>query len=127
MHNGKILVMDDHKDIRYIFTIMLNRSYYEVEVAEDGNEAIEYFRDAIEANKPFDAAILDLGVPSGMGGAEATKRLIEIDPEVKVIWCSGRISDQILNGYWKYGVAALIQKPFNNDDIREALRKALSG
>ncbi len=127
MHNGKILVMDDHKDIRYIFTIMLNRSHYEVEVAEDGNEAIEYFRDAIEANKPFDAAILDLNVPRGMGGSEATKRLIEIDPDVKVIWCSGKISDQILKGYWKYGVAALIQKPFNYDDIREALRKALSG
>jgi CheY-like chemotaxis protein len=44
MKNGKILVMDDEEDLRYIFTKMLNRLYYEVEVAGDGNEAIELFK-----------------------------------------------------------------------------------
>ncbi len=126
MSNGRILVMDDHKDIRYIFTILLNRSHYEVEVAEDGNEAIESFQCAIEAENPFDAVILDLNVPGGMGGAEATKRILEIDPVTRVIWCSGRIDNPIVTNYREYGVVAFLNKPFNNEDIHDALGKAIS-
>ncbi len=126
MSNGRILVMDDHKEIRHIFTILLNRSRYEVEVAEDGNEAIECFKSSIEANNPFDAIIMDLNVPGGMGGAEATKRLLEIDPVARVIWCSGWVSNPIAINYRNHGVVAFLNKPFNNDDIHDALRKAIS-
>jgi DNA-binding NtrC family response regulator len=126
MRNGRILVMDDHKDIRYIFSILLNRSNYEVEVAEDGNKAIELFNRSIEEERLFDAIILDLNVPGGMGGAEATEKLLEIDPETKVIWCSGRIDHPIMINYKKYGVVSVIHKPFNNDDIYEALSLAIS-
>jgi len=125
MSNGRILVMDDHKDIRYIFTILLNRSNYDVEVAKDGHEAIELFNRSIGEDRLFDAVILDLNVPEGMGGAEATEKLLEIDPETKVIWCSGRIDNPIMTNYKKYGVVSVIHKPFNNDDIYEALRIAI--
>ncbi len=125
MRNGRILVMDDHKDIRYIFTILLNRSHYEVVVVEDGSEVIESFQCAIEVEKPFDAIILDLNVPDGMGGAEATKQILEIDPVTRVIWCSGRIDNSIVTNYREFGVVAFLNKPFNNDDIHEALGKAI--
>jgi len=51
VNNGKILVMDDEEDIRYIFTKMLSRLQYEVEVAGDGSEAIELFKNAIEVQR----------------------------------------------------------------------------
>ncbi len=51
MNNGKILVMDDEENLRYILTKMLTRTNYEVEAAVDGNEAIELYKCARERNK----------------------------------------------------------------------------
>jgi len=92
MKNGKILVMDDSADIRFIFTKMLNRLGYEVEIARDGSEAILQFKNAIEVENPFDAVIMDLKIADGMGGEEAIKLLLELDPEAKIILCSGSVT-----------------------------------
>jgi len=75
MNNGKILVMDDENEIRYIFTKMLNRMQYEVETAVDGYKALELFKSAIEIKKPFEAVIIDLEVANGMGGEETISLL----------------------------------------------------
>jgi two-component system cell cycle sensor histidine kinase/response regulator CckA len=127
MRNGKILVMDDNADIRYIFTKMLNSIEYEVEVAGDGSEAIALFKNAIEVEKPFDAVIMDLKVAYGMGGDEAIKRMLEIDEKAKIILCSGSISDQIMIDYRMYGINAVLCKPFKKDDLKEVLKKVISG
>ena len=126
VNNGKILVMDDEEDIRYIFTKMLSRLQYEVEVAGDGSEAIELFKNAIEAKKPFHAVIMDLKVADGMGGDDAIKNLLEIDDETKIIMSSGSISDQIMIDYRMYGIKAILRKPFKKDDLKETLRTVIS-
>ena len=85
MSNGRILVMDDVEEIRDILTKMLNRIHFEVEVAEDGYEALEQFQRAMWSSKPFDVVIIDLVVANGMGGEETIRRLLEIDPGVIII------------------------------------------
>lgn len=126
MNNGKILVMDNDKDLRYIFTKMLNSIHYEVEVAEDGNEAIELFKCAIEAKKHFDVVILDLKIADGMGGEEAIKKLLEIDSGTKIILSSGSITEKIMNDFWQYGVSAVLRKPFKKNDLEKVLRNVMS-
>ena len=122
MKNGKILVMDDSADIRFIFTKMLNRLGYEVEIARDGSEAILQFKNAIEVEKPFDAVIMDLKIADGMGGEEAIKLLLELDPEAKIILCSGSVTDVVMIGYREYGISAVIRKPFKMVDLINALQ-----
>jgi len=122
MKNGKILVMDDSADIRFIFTKMLNRLGYEVEIARDGSEAILQFKNAIEVEKPFDAVIMDLKIADGMGGEEAIKLLLELDPEAKIILCSGSVTDVVMIGYREYGISAVIRKPFKMVDLVNALQ-----
>ncbi|MBT6225893.1 MAG: response regulator [Candidatus Scalindua sp.] len=126
MNNGKILVMDDENEIRYIFTKMLNRMQYEVETAVDGYKALELFKSAIEIKKPFEAVIIDLEVANGMGGEETIRRLLEIDPGTKIILSSGSISDHIMNDFKKYGIRAVLRKPFKNDELKKVLRKVIS-
>jgi len=122
MKNGKILVMDDSADIRFIFTKMLNRLGYEVEIARDGSEAILQFKNAIEVENPFDAVIMDLKIADGMGGEEAIKLLLELDPEAKIILCSGSVTDVVMIGYREYGISAVIRKPFKMVDLVNALQ-----
>jgi len=124
--NAKILVMDDEEDIRYILTKMLSKFQYEVEVAGDGNEAIELFKNAKDTKKPFDAVIMDLKVADGMGGDEAAVSLLEIDDETKIIMSSGSVTDQIMIEYRIYGIKAVLRKPFKKDELKETLRKVIS-
>jgi len=126
MNNGKILVMDDEAELRHIFIKMLNRIDYEVETAGNGNEAIELFKCALGSNKPFDVVIMDLKVANGMGGEETIKRLLEIEPGIKIILSSGSISDHIINNFRKYGIRAVIRKPFKNDELKKVIREVIS-
>ena len=122
MNNGKILVMDDEIEIRCILTKMLNRLHYEVVEAGDGEEAIELFKNAISLSRPFDVILMDLMVPGGMGGEEAISKLLEIDPEAKIILSSGSIESQIMTDYRKYGISAVLCKPFGHDELIRALQ-----
>ncbi len=124
---GKILVMDDQEDIREMLREMLGLIGYEVEVATDGAEAIEAYRRAMESSQSFDAVILDLTVPGGMGGKEAVKKLLEIDPGVKAIVSSGYANDPVMADLKKYGFKALVAKPYDLKEMQEVLRRVLAG
>ena len=81
--------MDDKENIKTMVKHMLNRLGYEVELATDGAEAIALYKEAKASKERFDAVILDLTIPGGMGGIEAIGKLREIDPEIKAIVSSG--------------------------------------
>jgi two-component system cell cycle sensor histidine kinase/response regulator CckA len=78
--SGRILIMDDEDLIRDIATEILQFAGYQVESCADGKSAVELFRAARESAVPFDAVILDLTIPGGMGGKEAAGLLLEINP-----------------------------------------------
>ncbi|MFA4916925.1 MAG: MEDS domain-containing protein [Syntrophales bacterium] len=121
----RILVMDDEEMIREMLGKMLSLIGCEVELTSDGAEVIGRFKEAKEAGQPFDAVILDLTVPGGMGGKEAIKGLLEIDPQVKAIVSSGYASDQIMSEYKKYGFSAVLNKPYTITDIEKTLGNLL--
>ena len=85
--------MDDEASLRKMLGRMLKNLGYESEFAKDGAEAIEMYKAAKKSGKPYDAVILDLTIPGGMGGKEAIEKLLEIDPEVKAIVSSGYSND----------------------------------
>ncbi|MEY2528710.1 MAG: hypothetical protein QOJ05_800, partial [Verrucomicrobiota bacterium] len=82
---GRILIVDDEEAIRALVEFTLERLGYQVTQAESALEGVEIYRKKLEAGERFDAVILDLTLPGGMGGKEALKKLIEIDPTVNAI------------------------------------------
>jgi PAS domain S-box-containing protein len=125
--HGKILVMDDEAPLRKIVERMLKNLGYESEFAEDGAEAIEMYKTARKSGKPYDAVILDLTVPGGMGGKEAIKKLLEIDPEVKAIVSSGYSDDPVLSNFQEYGFKGMMPKPFESRSLGKVLHEVLRG
>ncbi len=126
-NKGKILVMDGEEAIRVTVKLVLQRMKYEVETAKDGNEAIDLYKRAVGTHKPFDAVIMDLIVPDGMGGGEAIKRLLEIDSDVKAIVSTGHFDDPVLQNFEKHGFSAFLTKPFKIDSLRKTLHEVAMG
>lgn len=120
---GKILVMDDSEPIQQLMNVMLSRLGYEAMITSDGSEAIEQYQMALDQKQPFLAVILDLTVPGGMGGEEALKTLLEIDPQIKAIVASGYSDSDVLSQYQQYGFSGSIPKPFRIVELGAILDK----
>jgi len=122
---GRILVMDDEKMVIKITGHILNRLGYEASFSKDGTQAVEMYKKAMESGSPFDVVILDLTVRGGMGGKEAIKKLIEIDPKIKAIVSSGYSNSPVMTSYKDYGFIGVIAKPYNINELSKKLNEVL--
>jgi CheY-like chemotaxis protein len=113
-----ILVMDDDEDVRFIAELMLSRLGFAVVPATRGTEAIERYREALDAGIRFHAVILDINIPGSMGGGEVLGRLKEIDPQVKAFISSGNPFDPLMVNPAAFGFAGAIAKPFLIEKLR---------
>ncbi|MDM8522071.1 response regulator [Desulfococcaceae bacterium HSG8] len=123
---GRILIMDDEEIIRDIASQMLRRLGYDVELSEDGAEAAAAYKKAMNEGKRFDIVILDLQVRKGMGGKDAMKELIKIDPDVKGIISSGYSNDPEMTDFEKYGFSGVVEKPYSIQELSRNLEKVMA-
>ncbi len=117
---GKILLIDDDLEISSIIKDALEAAAYQVEICDNGGEAIK----AILAYKP-DLLILDVMLPGIDGYTLATKISEgEATRDLPVIVISGlEPSEAMFRGFRQ--VVAFIHKPFNPDDLLELIKKTL--
>ncbi len=121
----RILFMDDEESLRNLAQKMLERLGYEVETVKDGVEATLKYKEQMDSGEPFDAVILDLTIKGGMGGDQAIKELIKIDPDVKAIVSSGYFNDPIITNFKEYGFQGAMPKPYQKVDLETVLKKVL--
>ncbi|MBI5308979.1 MAG: response regulator [Planctomycetes bacterium] len=123
---GRILIMDDEELIRDVCGRMLAKLGYDVDYASNGEEAIDLYKKEKDAGRPFNAIIMDLTIPGGMGGKDAIKKLHEIDPQVKAIVSSGYSEDAAMSNFVNWGFKAVIAKPYRITDLSETVHQVLS-
>jgi CheY-like chemotaxis protein len=123
---GKILFMDDEEDVINAGGQMLIELGYEVECAKNGTEAVELYQKAKKAGEPFEAVILDLTVPGGMGGQETIQKLLKIDPGVKAIVSSGYSNLPMMAEYKSYGFKGVVAKPYEINELSKVLYKLIN-
>jgi two-component system cell cycle sensor histidine kinase/response regulator CckA len=118
---GRILVMDDDPTVRDVALSMLAHLGYKAAAARDGEEAIEAYRNSRESGAPFDAVIMDLSVPGGMGGKEAFGKIRELFADAVGIVSSGYSNDPVMSDFGKYGFAGVISKPYTLKELSHVL------
>ena len=119
----RILVMDDEESLRTLAQKMLKRLGYETETVKDGTEALEKYQKHMDSGEPFDAVLLDLTIKGGMGGDQAIKELIKIDPHARAIECSGYFNAPVMARYGEYGFRGAMAKPYQKADLEGVLKK----
>jgi PAS domain S-box-containing protein len=122
---GRILIVDDEEAIRDLVEFTLERLGYKVTQAESALEGVEIYRQKLDVGERFDAVILDLTLPGGMGGKEALKKLIEIDPTVNAIVSSGYAMDATMSRYQDFGFRGVIAKPYEAAELGKIVHEVI--
>lgn len=122
---GLILVMDDEDYIRDIACEMLTMMGYGAEGFSCGEDLVRRYRDTVREGKTPSAVILDLTIRGGMGGQEAAKIILELDPAARLIVASGYSNNPVMANFRESGFAAALMKPFRLEDVGTTLQKVL--
>jgi len=119
----KVLLVDDHELVRTGIRRLLD-DFSDIEViaeADSGEEAIKLCRE----HKP-EIVLMDVNMP-GIGGLEATRKLLQIDPAVKVIIVTIHVDEPFPTRLLKAGAAGYLTKGCAVDEIVEAIRSVKNG
>jgi two-component system OmpR family response regulator len=113
-----ILIVDDDDAIRAILYDLLCDKY-ECDTACLAEEALRYLE--VES---YDAILTDLAMP-GLGGVALLKKIQEANSSTPVILISGKGAEQDPQDFMDLGAFAYVNKPFNLDEIEEAVERAI--
>jgi len=116
---GKVLVVDDEPMLRRLSMRMLGTFGYECVEAPNGAAAVARFR---ESPGEFACVLLDVVMPI-MSGVEALSHLLVIDPDVRVVLCTGYFRDELSTDAFASGAIAYLGKPYLLHDLRAAIDK----
>jgi len=116
-----ILIVDDEAIILEVTQGMLRSMGYQVFCAGSGREALDIYR---EKGGRIDLIVLDMIMP-GMSGTETFERLRELDPNGKILLCSGYSIEGKAAKLIEKGCGGFIQKPFRMEDLSREVRTIL--
>ncbi len=122
----RLLLVDDDAEVLAPLRVALRVRGLEVETAGDGREAVRRYRQAMEAERPFAFVLMDLTMPQGVGGREATRELLALDPGCRCIATSGYHDDPVMAEWRKHGFVGAITKPFDVDELCSLLAELQS-
>ena len=120
---GRVLVMDDEPLVLEMAGAAVRRLGYAATLSRSGAEAIVQYQIGLDSGRRFDAVILDLTVPGGIGGPETLARLRQIDPGVRAALSSGYTDHPAVTDWAGAGFAAFIAKPYSLKAFEELLAK----
>lgn len=119
--NETILIVDDEKSIRETVSQILSRSGYTVLAAEDGESALNIYQ---SGRGQIDLVILDVVMP-GMGGRQCLEKLLEMNPDIKVIMTSGYSNTGPAKDILQGQIQNFISKPYQTGELLDTIRKVL--
>lgn len=126
MRRAHILVLDDEEVVRNMIGAMLESLGHSVKLTSDCVQAMLEYEASLHSDAAYDAVIVDLMIPGGMGGQEVTQELLKMNPAAKIILSSGYATDPVIANYEAYGFTARVIKPYRFDDLRKVVAQVLN-
>jgi two-component system, NtrC family, response regulator AtoC len=115
----QVLIVDDEPNLRKILSAQLTRDGYDVLTAEDGEQGLHLLRE-----HHIDLIITDLKMPK-VDGMTLLKRALDIEPELPVVVITAHGTIDTAVEALKRGAFDFVTKPFDKDEVRQIVAKAL--
>jgi two-component system, NtrC family, response regulator PilR len=116
---ANLLIVDDELGMRQFLTHLFQREGHTVRAAENGREALELMRAA-----PADLVVSDVRMPD-MNGIELLRSARELFPAVEVVLMTAFANVDTAREAFLLGAYDFVQKPFDNDLLKETVTRAL--
>ncbi|WP_400244079.1 response regulator [Niallia sp. JL1B1071] len=117
---GKILIVDDQFGIRILLNEVFQKEGYKTFQAANGIQALE-----IVAKEFPDLVLLDMKIP-GMDGIEILKRMKKLNQDIRVIIMTAYGELDMIQEAKDLGALTHFAKPFDIDDLRDAVKKYIN-
>ena len=118
----RILVVDDASSNRKMLSRILTAKGYVCEQAEDGQQAIDVYRAAVESGQPFYAITMDFEMPV-MNGPTATGHLRALGCTIPIIGVTGNMLPDDIKHFKVQGATEVIGKPVNINRFEELMQE----
>ena len=118
MKRSRILVVDNHENVREVMTNLLELLDIDAIPCAGGEEVIQRL-----SVGDYDAVISDVVMPE-MGGLDLAARLHRERPHLPVIMMSSYASDALEEEVMRMGAVGLVAKPFRLDSVARLLKAA---
>ncbi len=115
----QVLIIDDEPNLRRILSAQLTRDGYDVLTAEDGEQGLHLLRE-----HHIDLVVTDLKMPK-IDGMTLLKTALEEDPELPVVIVTAHGTIDTAVEALKSGAFDFVTKPFDKDEVRQIVGKAL--
>lgn len=116
----RVLILEDEKNIRELFGLLLNHWNYEVDLFHDSNEAIESVR-----RKKYDLAWIDYSLEGTLNGISTFNIIKSIDPDITGVLVTGCRDDDVFDNAYKKGFKRVLLKPISHI-VEDILKSILS-
>jgi two-component system chemotaxis response regulator CheY len=125
----RVLIVEDDFTSRKLLQKILS-PYGEADIAVNGQEAVEAFKEALEEGKPYDLVCMDIMMPE-MDGQEALRKIREFEKskgvkssdEVKVVMTTALDDPKnVVEAYYKGGATSYVPKPIDRQLFLQLLR-----
>jgi len=116
---GRILIIDDEEVVRDVAGRYVQHIGYQPDLAGGGKKGIAMYETALKKGCSYDAVLLDLTMPGGMGGKEVAKKIRALDRGAKIIASSGYSTDPIMSNFKKYSFDGALAKPYQITELSD--------
>lgn len=123
MKQLKVLIADDHRMVRQGLRSLLEKEpdLRVAAEADNGRDAVA----AVEKNS-IDIALVDIAMP-GLNGIEACRKLLAIDPTLRVVGLSMHTDRRFVSEMLKAGAVGFVSKDSAFEELVQAIRTVLAG
>ncbi|MFP4354790.1 MAG: response regulator [Phycisphaerae bacterium] len=118
---GRIMIIDDEAAVREVACDALKEFGHEVLAFESGQQAVDWFS---ENHDQVDLVLLDLIMPR-MDGRQTYQKMRSINPEVKVVICTGYSTSEMASRVLAEGVLDFLAKPYRLSELAEVVERYL--
>jgi signal transduction histidine kinase/DNA-binding response OmpR family regulator/CHASE3 domain sensor protein len=120
--NERILVVEDDAAVRAAAVDALTELGYNVLKAENGEQALAILGSGVAV----DILFTDVIMPGPIGARELTRRALEMQPKILVLYTSGYTQNAIVHNGKLDADALLLSKPYRREDLARKLRAMLA-